>query len=128
MADIEMYEGSGFNIYLTLTYGANFDGGVEGDPIPRSALTRIWFYLKRKKDDTLLITKSDRDDSLANTPSEIQWTNEAGGLATVKLLDTDADGMAAKDCTFEVWGKLASNSQMVLLDRGTADILDSIRT
>ena len=127
MADIEIYEASGHNIYYTLTYGSNFDGGIEGDPIPRSTLARVYLYVKRKTDAALLFTISDRDDLLADTTTEIEWTNEAGGLLTAKILDTHTSGFPAKDCVFELWGTLVSNSQPVLLDRGTLDILDSIR-
>ena len=128
MADITLYEGAGFYIYFSLVYGANFDGGTEGEPIPRSSLTRVWLYIKRRNDASILITKSDRNDALVSTPTEIQWTNESGGLCTAKILDTDCDGQPALDAVFELWGMLASNSQMVLLDRGTIDILNSIRT
>lgn len=127
MADIEMYEASGFNIYFTLVYGANFDAGVEGTAIPRSVLSRLFLYVKRKKDSSVLFTLSDRNDALVDTPTEIQWTNEAGGLCTAKILESHTSGFPANDCIFELWGKMVSNSQMVLLDRGTIDILDSVR-
>lgn len=127
MADIEMYEGSGFNIYISLVYGENFDGGTEGNPIPRSSLSRVWFYVKPQREDDILFQLSDRNDALTSTPDEIQWTNESGGLITVKILDTHTSGSPSRNCIFELWGKLASNDQMVLLDRGTIDILDSVR-
>lgn len=122
-----MYEASGFNIYFTLIYGANFDGGTEGQPIHRSSLSRVWLYVKRKKDSAVLFTLSDRDDALADTATEIEWTDESGGLLTAKILETHTSGNPANDCIFELWGKLVSNSQKVLLDRGTIDILDSVR-
>jgi len=127
MANIEMYEASGFNIYFTLVYGANFDGGVEGAAIPRSTLSRVWLYVKRRRDADVLFTLSDRDAALADTTTEIQWTNESGGLCTAKILESHTTGFPAIDCVFELWGKLVSNSQMVLLDRGTINILDSVR-
>jgi len=127
MANIEMYEGSGFNIYFTLKYGANFDGGTEGQPIPRSTLSRVYLYVKRKSDSTVLFTLSDRTDALVDQPSQIQWTNENGGLCTAKILSSHTTGKQELDCIFELWGTLVSNAQSVLLDRGTVDILDSIK-
>ena len=124
-SDIDLYEGSEFRINLVLRYGENFDGGTEGNPIPRSALSRVYFYIKKPRGTSILVTKSDSNGSI-DTPSEIEWTDEDNGLLTVKILPSDTSGNPAKSSIFELWGVLVSTGQLVILDRGTINILDSI--
>ena len=125
-ADLTMYEKMGFNIAFTLVAGSNFTGITAGQPIPRTALSRVFFYIKRPKDSAVLVTKSDEDANGANITSEIEWTNENGGLLTVKLVTADTSGSPCVGAIFELWGTHAVSGQPVLLDRGTIDILDSI--
>jgi len=120
MANLKVYEAERGFFDFTLTYGERWsDVSLRGEPIPKTAVSRVYFSVKNNfSDSTQFIEFTDED------PLEIQWLDETNGKIRVKLRET-TEGHAGNDKEYELRLKLLDGSWLTA-KAGKLDILPSV--
>lgn len=120
MANLKVYEAERGFFDFTLTYGERWsDAALQGKPIPKTAISRVYFSVKHKfSDSSPFIELTDED------PLEIQWLDETNGKIRVKLRET-TEGHAGDDKEYELRLKLIDGSWLTA-KAGKLDILPSV--
>jgi hypothetical protein len=120
MAEYTFYEGEAFKIDYSLTYSPNWsDSSKRGLPIPRSALSEVYFWVKTLATDTTAWLKLDD-----TSPTKIVWLDETNGRFRV-LFPSSTEGHTGDRQPFECRVKLTDGS-FITVDTGYINILESI--
>lgn len=120
MAEYTFNEGEAAKIDYTLTYGPNWsDSTKRGLPIPRSAITTVYFWVKTLASDTTAWLKL--DDASA---TKIVWLDETNGRFRV-LFPSSTEGHTGDRQPFECRAKLTDGS-LVTVESGYVNILESV--
>lgn len=120
MANLKVYEAERGFFDFTLTYGERWsDAALRGNPIPRSATSRVYFSVKNVvSESTPFIALTDA------AVGQIQWLDEANGKIRVKLGET-TEGHAGNNKQYELRLKMLDGSWLTA-KAGQIDILPSV--
>lgn len=125
MASESMYEGERRTFPYTMTYGPSWSVEADrGNPIKKSAVSRVRFYIRRRKDEDPFLTLADRTALDVDTPDEIEWVDVDQGTIKIKLAGLTS-AKVARDAIFELRVDWVAGGYTIL-DRDTIDILDSV--
>ena len=114
--DLKVKEAARLVIPFKLRYSADWSVASErGDPVPKTATTKVYFYIKEKVGDaTAFLTYDDSDET------QIAWTDEDGGELNV-ILGTETEGYVGTEMPWELRAQMSDES-WVTLDCGTIEI------
>lgn len=114
------YEGEAAKIDYTLTYGANWsDSTKRGLPVPRSATTKIFFYVKLLASDTTAWLKLTDASS-----SQITWTDATNGQFRI-LFPASTEGHTGDRQPFECRAQMSDGS-LITVESGYINVQESV--